>query len=218
MRIQRSLTAVLLGLAASTWGGMAFAQTEFKVLGRPVLTIRQPQESTDERVRQIDGRLMAIVEAADDERLDVTVEGTDRLAQLLVNDTLLLDVTLEDAEANATNTAIALAEVWKDRLVSVLEQPDVLNELFRTANMPEQLTVANRQYVMMSEPVADRGQFVTDGSRAGDRVIFWVDESNAAQNHNAGAPEPEQTTLPNPIPEQIYVLNRFREFISYRAI
>ncbi|MEM9566858.1 MAG: hypothetical protein AAF974_01010 [Cyanobacteria bacterium P01_E01_bin.34] len=218
MGIQRSLAAVLLGLVASTWGAIAVAQTEFKILDRAVLTIRHPEGITDERVRQMDERLVAIVEAADDEQLDVTVEGDEQGAQLLINDTLLLDVTLEDAEANQTNKAIALAEVWGDRLVAVLEQPEVVRELFRTANMPEQLTVAGRRYVMMSEPVADLGQFVTDGSRVADRVIFWVDESSSARDRNTSAPDPNPATLPNPVPEQVYVLNRYREFIPYRAI
>lgn len=231
MNVNRSLTAVLLGLAASMWTGAAIAQTEFKIVERLVLTIRQPEENTDERVQRIDERLMAIVEAADDGQLAVSVEGNEQLAQLLVNNTLLLEVTQDDAEANATGTAIALAEVWRDRLTSVLEQPDVMSELLRTANMPEQLSVAGRQYVMMSDPVADRGQFVTDGSRVDDRVIFWVDDSNTSLDTNLSAvgvpssdtPNPNtsgssQPALPNPIPEQIYVLNRFREFIPYRAI
>ena len=225
--MQRSLAAVLLGLMASTWGAVAVAQTEFKVLDRAVLTIRQPEGSTDERVRQIDKRLTAIVDAAEDEQLDVTVEGDAQRAQLLINDVLLLEVTLEDAEENQTNQAIALAEVWGDRLVAVLEQPDVMRELFRTATMPEQLTVAGRQYVMVSESVADRGQFVTDGSRVGDRVIFWADESNT-NPLNLSPPNPDDPNLdgagtdrpmlPDPVPEQLYVLNRFREFILYRAI
>ena len=225
--MQRSLAAVLLGLMANTWGAVAVAQTEFKVLDRAVLTIRQPEGSTDERVRQIDKRLTAIVDAAEDEQLDVTVEGDAQLAQLLINDVLLLEVTLEDAEENQTNQAIALAEVWGDRLVAVLEQPDVMRELFRTANMPEQLTVAGRQYVMVSESVADRGQFVTDGSRVGDRVIFWADDSNT-NPLNLSPPNPDDPNLdgsgtdrpmlPDPVPEQLYVLNRFREFVLYRAI
>ncbi|MEL7086061.1 MAG: hypothetical protein AAGM36_16355 [Cyanobacteria bacterium J06597_1] len=218
MGLKRSLAALLLGLVASAWGTIAVAQTEFKVLARAVLTIRHPEGNTDERVRQMNERLVAIVEAADDEQLDVTVEGDEQGAQLLINDRLLLNVTLEDAEANQTDKAIALAEVWGDRLVAVLEQPEVVRELFRIANMPEQLTVAGRQYVMMSEPVADRGQFVTDGSRVGDRVIFWVDESSSAWERNTDVPDPDPATLPNPTPEQVYVLNRYREFIPYRAI
>lgn len=207
MGARRSLVALLVGAAASGWGTVAIAQTEFKVLDRTVLTIRQPEGRTDERVRQIDERLTAIVDGADDEQLDVTIDGNEQLARIRVNDTLLLEVTLNDAEANDTGKAVALAEVWGDRLLAVLEEPDVIRELFRTANMPEQLTVAGRQYVMMSDPVVDLGQFVTDGSRVGDRVIFWVEESEA-----------DRPALPNPIPEQVYVLNRFREFIPYRAI
>ncbi len=227
MGMKRSLAALLLGLVASTWGTIAVAQTEFKVLDRAVLTIRHPEGNTDERVRQIDERLVTIVEAADDEQLDVTVEGDEQGAQLLINGRVLLDVTLEDAEANQTDKAIALAEVWGDRLLAVLEQPGVMPELFRTANMPEQLTVAGRQYVMVSESVADRGQFVTDGSRVGNRVIFWADESNT-NPLNVRAPNPDDPNLdgsgtdwpmlPDPIPEHVYVLNRYREFIPYRAI
>ncbi|MEL7475417.1 MAG: hypothetical protein AAGJ55_04195, partial [Cyanobacteria bacterium J06555_12] len=135
--MKRSLAALLLGLVASAWGTIAVAQTEFKVLARAVLTIRHPEGNTDERVRQMNERLVAIVEAADDEQLDVTVEGDEQGAQLLINDRLLLNVTLEDAEANQTDKAIALAEVWGDRLVAVLEQPEVVRELFRIANMPD---------------------------------------------------------------------------------
>ena len=212
MDARRSLVALLLGLSASTWGAGVVAQTEFEVLDRTVLTIRQPEGRTDERVRRIDERLTAIVDTADEEQLNVTVHGDEQRAQIRVNDTLLLEVTLEDAETNQTGKAVALAEVWGDRLMAVLEQPDVMRELFRTANMPEQLMVAGRQYVMMSEPAVDRGQFVTDGSRVGDRVIFWVEESNTDRSAT------DRSALPNPIPEQVYVLNRFREFIPYRAI
>ena len=231
MSLSRSLAVLLLGLVASTSTGAALAQTDFTVVDRLVLTIRQPENSTDERVRRIDERWMAIVEAADNQQLAVSVEGDEQLAQVLVNGTLLLEVTLDDAEANATDTAIAIAEVWGDRLLAVLEQPEVVNKLFRTANMPEQLTVAGRQYVMLDDAVADRGQFVTDGSRVADRVIFWVDSANSNSNispsavavpstdapnqHDSGNHQP---TFPSPIPEQIYVLNRFREFIPYRAI
>ena len=207
-RVRKLLLTVLLSLSATVSANApASAQTEFQILGQPVLTIRQPEGDTETRVRQIEDRFADIVDRADEEQLEVSVEGNQGAAQISINGSLLLKVTAEDAAANNTGQAVALADVWGDRLKSILKQPQVARQLFKMANLPEQIVVAGRRYVRLSDAVPDRGQFLTDGSRADDLVIFWESQT-----------ESDRDTLPNPLPEKVYVLNRFREFIPYRAI
>lgn len=206
--MRSTLSALLLSLSVlGSHTATALAQTEFQILEEPVLTIRNPEEDTEERVRRIEERFFNIVDRASEERLEITVEGGERAARIAINGSMLLEVTAEDAAANATGKAIALAEVWAQRLRTILEQPEVSRELFQTANLPDEIVVAGRRYVKGKESVPDRGQFVTDGSRGADLVLFWVSE-----------PEKESVGMPTPPPEQIYVINRFREFIPYRAI
>ena len=207
-RVRKLLLTVLLSLSATVSANApASAQTEFQILGQPVLTIRQPEGDTEARVRQIEDRFADIVDRADEEQLEVSVEGNQGAAQISINGSLLLRVTAEDAAANNTGQAVALADVWGDRLKSILKQPQVARQLFKMANLPEQIVVAGRRYVRLSDAAPDRGQFLTDGSRADDRVIFWESQM-----------ESDRDELPNPPPEKVYVLNRFREFIPYRAI
>lgn len=220
MGAKRVLAACLLsGICLASWPTRGEALTEFRILQHPVLTIRQPEGDTDTRILSINRRFAAIVNSTSDEKFEVNTSGDARSARILVNGSMLLEVTAEDAAANATGQAIALAEVWAQRLRAVLEKPEVMQQLLGTANLPEQILVAGRRYAIGSESVADRGQFVTDGSRAGDRVIFWVKQSETeSEMESKMESEMDKVALPTPLPEQVYVLNRFRDFVPYRAL
>ncbi|WP_156819954.1 hypothetical protein [Synechococcus sp. PCC 7336] len=201
-----------IAIAAGLWGAFALAsmdtaaiaQTEFRLLGEPVLTLRNPAGETATRAELVEQRFKAIVESGPIDDLEVSTRGNAEAAQLLLNGAVLVDVTLEDAAANATGKAIALAEVWAERLQTILDRPEVRQQILATANMPAQLVVGGRRYVRQSEPAPDLGRFVTDGTRVQNRVIFWMSSTR-------------ERRLPQPIPSEIYLLDGFRQFIPYRA-
>jgi hypothetical protein len=181
------------------------ADTRFEILGRLVLTLREPQGRTQERAEAISQRFQALLKSGPIQSFQVTVKGDAQQAVVLVNDRMILDVTQADAEANRTQQVIALAELWAKRLQAVLDEPKVRDRLLITANLPEQVAIGGRRYVTQSEPVADRGFFITDGTRRQDRVIFWESPQRDRQ-------------FPSPPPAEIYLLDGSHRFIPYRAL
>jgi hypothetical protein len=196
------LTLLLLGfwLVASP---VALAQSDFQIEGVAVLTLRTPEGGTEARLATLQERFEHIVSGAAGPPLIVKAQGDDKQARILINDQVLLEVTQEDAAANATTQVIALAELWANKLQTVLGQSDVQGKLFRTLGLPTQVQLGNFYYTQQALAVQDLGRFTTDGTRAQGYVIFWED------------PMSEQGKLPDPAPETVYLLNARREFIAY---
>ncbi|MDX2272582.1 MAG: hypothetical protein NW237_11645 [Cyanobacteriota bacterium] len=198
--------ALLLLLVSLSWlsmGSLAWAESQWKVAGEPILTLRVPSGGTKMRLAQLEATFQGIVDRVIEPPLQVSVEGDEKQAQISLNGQLLLTVTPEDAAANATTQAVALAELWGNRLQSVLNQQQVQRQLFSTGGLPSQFQWGNRYY-QQQQVSPDVGKFVTDGTRVLNRVLFWEGQ---------GEGEP----MPAPAPKTLYLLNRYRQFVAYTA-
>lgn len=190
------------------WGWLGvtpvWANSQFKVLDQPILTLRTPVGATQTRLQTLEQRFEQILDEASPP-LTVQVRGTATQAQIRLNDQFLLEVTDADAAANATTQVSALAELWADRLRSVLNQPSAQQQLLRGIGLPSQIRWQGRTYQRQPDPVPDLGRFYTDGTRTQERVIFWEVD-----------PEGGSRSLPT-APPAIYLLNAYRQFVLYRA-
>ncbi len=189
------------------WPGAApgWANSQFKVLDQPILTLRTPVGATQPRLQSLEQRFEQILGEASPP-LTVAVRGDATEAQIWLNERLLLEVTGADAAANATTQVDALAALWADRLRAVLNQPSAQQQLLRGIGLPTQIRWQGQTYQRQPDPVPDLGRFYTDGTRIEDRVIFWEVD-----------PQGGSRALP-PSPPAIYLLNAYRQFVIYRAL
>ncbi len=197
--------ALLLGLWLALGLGQrsAWANSQFEILDQPILTLRTPVGETETRLQILEQRFQQILVEARPP-LTVTVQGDADQARILINGQSLLEVTAADAAANATTQVEALADLWAERLRSVISSPQAQQRLLRATGLPEQIRFRGQLYRRQSEPVTDLGRFYTDGSRVEERVIFWEME-----------PMQGERTLTN-APVAIYLLNAYRQFVIYR--
>ncbi|MEN9225561.1 MAG: hypothetical protein Q6L60_00270 [Thermostichus sp. HHBFW_bins_43] len=219
--------AGILLLGGSLWGGwsgVARAQSQFRVVNEPVLTLRTPDAPA--RLRLLEQRFQEILLRADSPQLLVSLEtpsapgpappatpGRDPQPQpsrILLNGQLLLEVTPADAEANSTPQPADLARVWASRLQTVLNQEQNQKRLFFALGLPPQLTWQGRFYNRAEHPAVDTGRFVTDGSRIQNEIVYW--EIPAGEDPFGFSYKP---VLPDPPPERLFLLNRYRQFVPY---
>lgn len=197
-----TLLSIVLGMTG------AWAESQFQILGEPILTLRDPSGGSDQRLAELEERFQAILAASATAPMQVQAVGDQTQAQIMINGQLLLEVTPEDAEANATTQVIALADQWATRLQMVLSQAPIQQELIRGAGLPPQLSFQGRAYSRQSEPVADLGRFTTDGSRVQGWVVYWEQPEGSI-----GLPKAPPTPLTT-----IYLINGNREFVPYEAL
>ncbi|MEN9223206.1 MAG: hypothetical protein Q6M04_12295 [Thermostichus sp. BF3_bins_97] len=205
-------TGILL-LGGALWSGVAWAQSEFRVANEPVLTLRTPDAPT--RLRLLEQRFQEILLQADSPQLLVSLETPSgdpqpQPTRILLNGQLLLEVTPADAEANSTPQPADLAKVWGDRLQTVLNQGQNQRQLFFALGLPQQLTWQGRFYTRAENPAVDTGRFVTDGSRIQNEIVYW--EIPAGEDPFGFSYKP---VLPDPPPERLFLLNRYRQFVPY---
>jgi hypothetical protein len=176
----------------------------FKVGNVPVLTLRG--EGANARVQQATATLKSILDSAAVPPLsnasapvvtkppEVRVAGDDAKAQILVNGKVLLELTPQD-NPQSTVALLSLTQTWATKIQQVLNKPNKNAEL-AFQGLPEVLNYRGKDYVRLPEISPDRATFTTDGSRSNNLVLFWIKKD--------GDPPP-----------QVYVLNRFRQFIPY---
>ena len=176
----------------------------FKVGNVPVLTLRG--EGANARVQQATATLKSILDSAAVPPLsnasapvvtkppEVKVTGDDAKAQILVSGKVLLELTPQD-NPQSTVALLSLTQTWATKIQQVLNKPNKNAEL-AFQGLPEVLNYRGMNYVRLPEISPDRATFITDGSRSNNLVLFWIKKD--------GDPPP-----------QVYVLNRFRQFIPY---
>ncbi len=175
----------------------------FKVGNVSVLTLRG--EGANARVQQATATLKSILDAAAPplsnagapvitKPPEVKVAGDDAKAQILVNGQVLLELTPQD-NPQSTVALLSLTQTWATKIQQVLNKPNKSAEL-AFQGLPEVLNYRGKDYVRLPEISPDRATFTTDGSRSNNLVLFWIKKD--------GDPPP-----------QVYVLNRFRQFIPY---
>ncbi len=219
-------TGILLlsGSIWSGWSGVTWAQSEFRVVNEPILTLRTPDAPA--RLRLLEQRFQEILLQANSPQLQVSLDipsspspappailGGDPqppATRILLNGQLLLEVTPADAEANSTPEPMDLARVWADRLQTVLNQGQNQQQLFFGLGLPRQLSWQGRLYNRAETAAADTGRFVTDGSRIQDQIVYW--EIPPGEDPFGFTYQP---MLPDPPPERLFLLNRYRQFVPY---
>lgn len=210
---------ILSGFIWSSLAAVAWSQAEFRVANEPVLTLRTPDASS--RLRLLEQRFQEILSQATSPQLQVSLETpspdpsatppedpSPQPARILLNGQLLLEVTAADAKAHSTPRPIDLAQVWGDRLQTVLDRNQ--RQLFFALGLPKQLSWRGRSYTRADQATNDLGRFVTDGSRIQDRVVYW--EIPAGEDPFSFTYKP---VLPDPPPERLFLLNRYRQFVPY---
>jgi hypothetical protein len=178
----------------------------FKVGNVSVLALRGV--GANARVQQATATLKSILEPAapppgtvgapvvvKPEKPEVRVAGDDTKSQILVNGQVLLELTPQDNPQNTTVALLSSTQVWATKIQQALSKPDKNSEL-AFQGLPEVLNYRGKDYVRLPEVSPDRATFTTDGSRSGNLVLFWIKKD--------GDPPP-----------QVYVLNRYRQFIPY---
>jgi hypothetical protein len=209
-----------VGLLWSLWAGpSAWAQTPpeptapstpvsvppaevaiFKVNNVPVLTLKG--EGANARVQQATATLKSILDAAAlpgaapvvTKPPEIRAAGDNAKSQILVNGQIILEFTPQD-NPQSTVALLPLTQTWVTKIQQILNKPDKNAEL-AFQGLPEVLSYRGTNYVRLLEVAPDRGTFTTDGSRSGNLVLFWIKKD--------GDPPP-----------QVYVLNRYRQFITY---
>jgi hypothetical protein len=176
----------------------------FKVNNFPVLTLKG--EGANARVQQATATLKSILDAAAlppgtvgappvvTKPPEVKATGDDTKSQILVNGQVILEFTPQD-NPQSTVALLSLTQAWATKIQQVLNKPDKNSEL-AFQGLPEVLSYRGKNYVRLPEVIPDRGTFTTDGSRSNNLVLFWIKKD--------GDPPP-----------QVYVLNRYRQFIPY---
>ncbi|MEN9202659.1 MAG: hypothetical protein Q6K80_00980 [Thermostichus sp. DG_1_6_bins_120] len=188
-----------------------------------VLTLRTPDAPF--RLRLLEQRFQEILAQATGPQLQVSLETSSpetpvtslsapldvepQPARILLNGQLLLEVTPADAEANSTPQPVDLARIWGDRLQTVLNQNQ--QQLFFALGLPQQLSWKGRLYNRAEQAAADLGRFVTDGTRLQNQVVYW--EIPAGEDPFGFTYKP---VLPDPPPERLFLLNRYRQFVPYK--
>jgi hypothetical protein len=214
-----------VGLLWSLWVGPSWAQTTpepvpaappptpavpvppaevaiFKVNNIPVLTLKG--EGANARVQQAMATLKSILDAAAPGAVgaapvvtkppEVRATGDDAKSQILVNGQMILEFTPQD-NPQSTVALLPLTQTWVTKIQQILNKPGKNAEL-AFQGLPEVLSYRGMNYVRLPEVSPDRGTFTTDGSRSSNLVLFWIKKD--------GDPPP-----------QVYVLNRYRQFIPY---
>jgi hypothetical protein len=125
---------------------------------------------------------------------EVKVAGDNAKTQILVNGQVLLELAPQD-NPQSTVALLSLTQTWASKLQQALNKPDKNSEL-AFQGLPEVLNFRGKDYVRLPEISPDRATFTTDGSRSNNLVLFWIKKD--------GDPPP-----------QVYVLNRFRQFVPY---
>ena len=192
----------------------AWSQSTFGILGQPVLTLHPTESQTSEaRLGVVEQRLQGILSRASTPDLVVEVEGDETQAQIRLNNELLIEVLPVDAEANSTTQVDAIARLWGQQLQGLFNQAAVQRSLFRAAGLPETLTWGGQTYRLADDAIPDLGRFVTDGTRVADQVIYWEISAQdlGSLSHSGVPPSPESA------PPEVFVLNRYREFLVYRS-
>jgi hypothetical protein len=77
-------------------------------------------------------------------------------------------------------------------------------------DLPEQIQIQGRSYTQQPDDVPDIGRFVTDGTRANGLVIFWEISPREISLR-------QRPPLPDPLPENLYLLNSERKFVRYSS-
>lgn len=199
----------LIGIRLPAWG-----QSTFTITGQPVLTLQPTDDLTSEaRLALVEERWQGILSSA--EAFAVSVNGPEDAPRILVNGTLLTDVTAADAEANSTTQPVALARLWTQQLQSLLNQTSIQTQLLRTAGIPGTLNLGGRTYRLSDADQPDLGRFVTDGTRHSEGLILYWEVS--AQELGS-LPHSQLLSFPDPTPDRLFVINRFRQFLVYEAI
>ncbi len=90
-----------------------------------------------------------------------------------------------------------------------LTEPD-LEPLTLQDGLPDQFQLAGQSYERQSDPIADQGQFWTDGSRVVNQVVFW-EVSGFDKTYS------EALSLSDPPPDTLFLLNDERQFIQYQS-
>lgn len=171
----------------------------FKVGNISVLALRGA--GANARVQQATATLKSILEPAAPPpgtvvaKPEVKVAGDDTKSQILVNGQVLLELTPQDNPQQNTVALLSLTQTWATKIQQALSKPDKNSEL-AFQGLPEVLNYRGKDYVRLPEVSPDRATFTTDGSRSGNLVLFWIKKD--------GDPPP-----------QVYVLNRYRQFIPY---
>jgi hypothetical protein len=175
----------------------------FKVGNVSVLALRGA--GANARVQQATATLKSILEPAPPlpgtvgapavTKPEVRVSGDDTKSQILVNGQVLLELTPQDNPQNTRVNLMSSTQTWATKIQQALNKPDKNSEL-AFQGLPEVLKYQGRDYVRLPEVSPDRATFTTDGSRSNNLVLFWIKKD--------GDPPP-----------QVYVLNRYRQFIPY---
>ncbi|MCF2970773.1 hypothetical protein L1047_06130 [Synechococcus sp. Nb3U1] len=210
---------ILSGLIWSGLGAVVWGQSEFRVVNEPILTLRTPDAPS--RLRSLEQRFQEILSQATSPQLQVSLEtaspeppatpSSDPQPQstyIFLNGLLLLEVTPTDAEAHSTPQSVDLARVWGDRLQTVLNQNQ--RQLFWGLGLPQQLSWRGQLYNRADQTAVDLGRFITDGSRIQDRIVYW--EIPVGEDPFGFTYKP---VLPDPPPERLFLLNRYRQFVPY---
>jgi hypothetical protein len=226
MSFRRRVGWLSVGLLWSLWVGPAWAQTPepvpaappptpavpvppaevaiFKVNNIPVLTLKGA--GANARVQQAMATLKSILDAAAGspgavgaapvvtKPPEVKATGDDAKSQILVNGQMILEFTPQD-NPQSTVALLPLTQTWATKIQQILNKPGKNAEL-AFQGLPEVLSYRGINYVRLPEVSPDRGTFTTDGSRSSNLVLFWIKKD--------GDPPP-----------QVYVLNRYRQFVTY---
>lgn len=192
----------------------AWSQSTFGILGQPVLTLHPTDTQTSEaRLGVVEQRLQRILNRSSPPDLVVEVEGDETQAQIRLNNELLIEVLPVDAEANSTTQVDAIARLWGQQLQGILNQAAVQRSLFRAIGLPETLTWGGQVYRLADDDIPDLGRFVTDGTRVADQVIYWeISAQDLGSLSHSGVP-----ASPASAPPEVFVLNRYRQFLVYRS-
>lgn len=210
---------ILGGLTGSGLGAVVWGQSEFRVVNEPILTLRTPDAPS--RLRSLEQRFQEILSQATSPQLQVSLETSSseppatppsdsqpQPTHILLNGLLLLEVTPADAEAHSTPQPVDLARVWGERLQTVLNQNQ--RQLFLGLGLPQQLSWRGRFYNRADQAAVDLGRFITDGSRIQDQIVYW--EIPIGEDPFGFTYKP---VLPDPPPERLFLLNRYRQFVPY---
>jgi hypothetical protein len=203
------------------------ANTTWQIGGQPTLTFAYPDAQSNVRIDQLNRRLAEIVANLNPAQVWTvdtfpalpklpgkaqTPSPTLRSVTIRVRGQTLLEVTEADAKAHNAASVNELASTWVQALSHALNQTAVKQSLVGTIGMPNQIVYKGKTYYMNSTAVGDRGWFRTDGQRVGDKVIFWEvspeKRLNSVSNPNRVFTAPES-------PSQIYILNRYMQFVPY---
>jgi hypothetical protein len=206
------------------------ADTTWQIGGQPTLIFAYPDAQSNTRIDQLNRRLAEIVANLNPSQVwtvdtfpslpkppakALTPSPTLRSVTIRVQGQPLLEVTEADTKAHNAASVNELASTWVKALSYALNQPAVKQSLVGTIGMPSQIVYKGKTYYITSTAVGDRGWFRTDGQRVAGKAIFWEvspeKRLNTANNPNRVFIAPES-------PSQIYILNRYMQFVPYSKL